>query len=147
MNTAGSVFTLILADLDHFKALNDGHGHGTGGYRDPGLRRGQPGLGPEPGPLIQCVSFGDALARSKDVLRGLQCTSAVLRHADGSSPAFGEGSVLASYAPAGGWRIHEAGPQQHRTFRRSKRCSLVQDCGYFRRPFCRSRGHHSGSRA
>ena len=61
--------------------------------------------------LIQCASFSDALTRAKDALRGLQCTSAVLRHAHGSSPAFGEGPVLAAYTPAEGWRIHEAGPQ------------------------------------
>lgn len=60
---------------------------------------------------IDCGSFGDALTRAKDALRGLRCTSAVLRHAHASSVAFGEGSVLAVYTPIDGWRVHETGPQ------------------------------------
>lgn len=58
---------------------------------------------------IQCVSLGEALTRARDALRGLRCTSAVLRHSPGSSPAFGEGFVLAAYTPAEGWQIHDAG--------------------------------------
>lgn len=57
---------------------------------------------------IQCVSVAEALTRANDALRGLRCTSAVLRHAPESSPAFGEGFVLAAYTPVEGWRTCEA---------------------------------------
>jgi hypothetical protein len=61
--------------------------------------------------LIQCVSFRDALTKAKNVLRGLQCTSAVLRQAPASNAAYGEGSIRAAYTPEDGWRVYEAGPQ------------------------------------
>ena len=61
--------------------------------------------------LIERTSFADALTTAADALRGLRCTSAVVRHAPVASTAFGEGSVLAAYTPVDGWSVHETGPE------------------------------------
>ncbi|WP_320538088.1 hypothetical protein [Pseudarthrobacter sp. IC2-21] len=55
---------------------------------------------------IHGVSPSDALTTVKLALRGLPCTSVILRETLSSNPAFGEGSVLATYSPAEGWKIH-----------------------------------------
>lgn len=60
--------------------------------------------------VLSCMSVGDALIRAEDALQGLTCSSAVLRHTLESSTAFGEGSVVAVYSAAEGWRMHQGRP-------------------------------------
>ncbi|WP_320538081.1 hypothetical protein [Pseudarthrobacter sp. IC2-21] len=55
---------------------------------------------------IQGVSPSDALTIVQGALRGVPCTSVILRYAAGSNPGFGEGSILATYTPTQGWMIH-----------------------------------------
>lgn len=76
--------------------------------------------------VLPCVNVGDALARAEDALRGLTCSSAVLRHTPGSNTAFGAGNVVAVYTPAEGWRMHQACPLQHSP--RSTRPGLQEFC-------------------
>ncbi|WP_155845180.1 hypothetical protein [Arthrobacter sp. 135MFCol5.1] len=49
------------------------------------------------------MDFTDVLPKAKKVLRGLDCTRAVLRHSADTLQVFGRGSILAAYTQEGGW--------------------------------------------
>lgn len=49
----------------------------------------------------------DALAKAEQVLKGLSCMRAVLRHASAPNPSFGDGMVLAGFTAGEGWSINE----------------------------------------
>lgn len=59
---------------------------------------------------VDSGDFHDALAKAQQALKGLPGVKAVLRYAVGSSPAFGEGVVLAAFTWAEGRQMHEADP-------------------------------------
>lgn len=50
----------------------------------------------------------DAVAKAKDAIDGIDCTSAALRHTPHQSSTFGDGSLLAAYTRSGGWTRREA---------------------------------------
>ncbi|MCX8453694.1 hypothetical protein [Paenarthrobacter ureafaciens] len=45
----------------------------------------------------------DALSKARTVVGELQCISAALYHSDTAGVAYGSGTVVAVYSPAGGW--------------------------------------------
>lgn len=59
---------------------------------------------------IDSGNFYDALTKAEQALKGSPGIKAVLRYAPGSSPAFGEGVVLAAFTWAEGWQMHEPDP-------------------------------------
>ena len=57
---------------------------------------------------VDGLNLGDALVKAKKSLRGLTCTNAVLLFNPHPTYVFGEGAVVAIYAPARGWRIPDS---------------------------------------
>lgn len=53
------------------------------------------------------MNLRDVVSTATRTIRGLDCISASLRHTTNANPAFGEGCVVASYTPIGGWRTHK----------------------------------------
>jgi len=62
---------------------------------------------------IDSGNFRDALTKAEQALKGLPGIKAVLRCSAGSSPAFGDGVVLAVFTWPEGWQIHEARCRTH----------------------------------
>ena len=56
---------------------------------------------------VESTNLGDAVAKARAALRGLECTSAVLRHTTYPFPVFGEGPALAAFTRDEGWMILE----------------------------------------
>lgn len=59
---------------------------------------------------VESTNLSDAVAKAQAALRGLECTSAVLRHTTCPFPVFGEGPALAAFTRAEGWNILEPRP-------------------------------------
>jgi hypothetical protein len=60
--------------------------------------------------IVGGIDTGEAVAKAKGALRGLDCNSAALRHTPDPEAAFGDGSVVAVYTRDQGWWIQEARP-------------------------------------
>lgn len=60
---------------------------------------------------VEGTDFTNVLAKAKEALRGLDCSSAALLFSSGPNPVFGKGSILAAYTQADGWSTQQTWPE------------------------------------
>lgn len=63
---------------------------------------------------VEGISVNDALTKAKSALRGLDCTSAVVRYTPNNESVLGGGPVVAAYNKAEGWRLTRPWMPLHR---------------------------------
>ena len=59
--------------------------------------------------IVKAANISEAVDKATGAMQGLKCTSAALRQAPDRRAGFGQGTVLALYTPAKGWKSAGAG--------------------------------------